>query len=63
MRKAYRSPGSKSTCALCHPAKAGWERRWKFKDEERLRRFEHVKREIKKMNRSYQQSADDWDDF
>ena len=60
MRKAYRSPGSRSSCALCHPAKAGWERRWKPKEEERLRRFE---REIRTMNHTTKAYGTHWDDL
>ena len=55
MRKAYRSPGSRSSCPLCHPEKAGWERRWKPKQEERLRRFE---REVREMTHTKH-----WDDL
>ena len=46
MRKAYRAPGSRSSCLLCHPAKAGWERRWKPKEEASLRQFEHEVRDM-----------------
>ena len=60
MRKAYRSPGSRSSCPLCHPEKAGWERRWKPKQEERLRRFE---REVREMTHTTQACGKHWDDL
>lgn len=60
MRKAYRAPGSRSSCPLCHPAKAGWERRWKPKEEASLRQFEHEVRDMIGRRKGRQML---WDDF
>lgn len=38
MRK--RQKNKKRSCKMCKPHKMGWDNRWKYKDEERLKREE-----------------------
>jgi hypothetical protein len=38
MRKQLKR--KKRSCALCKPHKVGWERRWKPREAEKLKRFE-----------------------
>ncbi len=42
MRKQLKR--KKRSCALCKPHKVGWEKRWKPRDAERLKRFERCVR-------------------
>lgn len=44
MRKRYKV--KKKSCALCKPFKQGWEKRWKAKDEAKLKEFEELKNNL-----------------